>query len=46
MREKEVEKGRLRPIGPWFSFMTSHLVPRFNGCGLCFGELYLEESVV
>ena len=23
--KKEVEKGRLRPIGPWFSFMTSYL---------------------
>ena len=27
--KKEVEKGRLRPIGPWFSFMTSYLF-----CGL------------
>lgn len=27
--KKEVEKGRLRPIGPWFSFMTYYLF-----CGL------------
>ena len=27
--KKEMEKGRLRPIGPWFSFMTSYLF-----CGL------------
>lgn len=27
--KKEVEKGRLRPIGPWFSFMTFYLF-----CGL------------
>lgn len=27
--KKEVEKSRLRPIGPWFSFMTSYLF-----CGL------------
>ena len=30
--KKEVEKGRLRPIGPWFSFMTSYLF-----CGLTAG---------
>ena len=34
--KKEVEKGRLRPIGPWFSFMTSYLF-----CGLTAGGFVL-----
>ena len=38
--KKEVEKGRLRPIGPWFSFMTSYLFCGLTAAGFVFGIVF------
>ena len=38
--KKEVEKGRLRPIGPWFSFMTSYLFCGLTAAGFVLGIVF------
>ena len=38
--KKEVEKVRLRPIGPWFSFMTSYLFCGLTAAGFVLGIVF------